>query len=132
MINFSKRFWGVSAKKRGYSLILSFSFKCMTFVHRYLRRVFKGSPPLCLSPTAGSTCVKSQRSQSWEWRKTTSPIFTQGHLYSAKALKGPSMKMLGRNLCSSTSKSPPSFSRRLFSSDKEGLDNMRKGRVSAK
>ena len=55
MINFSKRFWGVCAKKRGYYLILSFRFKCMTFVHRYLRRVFKGSPPRCLSPTAGST-----------------------------------------------------------------------------
>ena len=46
---------GESVQKRGYYLILSFRFKCMTFVHRYLRRVFKGSPPRCLSPTAGST-----------------------------------------------------------------------------
>ena len=69
-----------------------------------------------LSPTAGSTsgwkktflspssatfqwlivletCVKSQRSQSWEWRKTTSPIFTFCvWLYSSK------LKITPRNL----------------------------------
>ena len=35
--------------------LVCFHHLCQTLVHRYFRRVFKGSPPLCLSPTDGST-----------------------------------------------------------------------------